>query len=155
MSDFIVKVKSTGEFIEKDFNHGYLKTKKQGFASVFPYMSFEEKDELRISISKSFIGLNTSDLEFLNVFETSDKVSLQIAKGLGVVIRNDTEFKIMKLFLGDYLYLHWAPQMAMVKTSIVIHYNDPDIFSIGSVGDANYQEKNGVRLVEFSDFFKI
>lgn len=74
-------------------------------------------------------------------------------KGLSVIIRNESEFNRLKYFLGDYLYLNFVPQMSDIKTAVVIHYDNDEIFSIGHVGDANYHEIKGCRLVEFKDFF--
>ncbi len=73
--------------------------------------------------------------------------------GVSVIIRNEQEFNRMKQFLGSALYLDFVPQMAAIKTGIIIWSENPD-FSTGSTGDAAYQEKCGFTLVEFSDYFK-
>lgn len=76
--------------------------------------------------------------------------------GLSVLVRTEEEFNRMVEFLGPkLLYLHWVPQMGEVETAIVIDYSDTKFMSIGSVGSADYQKKFGVRVVEFSDFFKL
>ena len=76
-------------------------------------------------------------------------------KGLSIVVKNEIEFNTVKSFLGQYLYLDYVPQIATTKTGIIVHYDKPKIFSIGSVGSADYQEQMGCRLVEFSDFFNL
>lgn len=78
-----------------------------------------------------------------------------MSKGLAVIIRNEKEFNRLKEFLGEeILYLDFVPQMAEVETSVIIYYIDNKIFSIGSVGSTEYQEKYEIRHVEFSEFFK-
>ena len=81
---------------------------------------------------------------------------MAIHKGLSIIIRNEQEFNRVKDFLGnEILYLDFVPQMETTETSVVIYYDDNKLFSIGSVGDTEYQKKCGFRLVEFSDFFKM
>lgn len=76
-------------------------------------------------------------------------------RGLSVIIRNEVEFNRLKEFLGELQYLDFVPQMGIVETGVIICYDDDTFFSIGSVGSTEYQKKHGVRLVEFSEFFKI
>lgn len=75
-------------------------------------------------------------------------------KGLSVIIRSESEYEIMKKFLGQYLYIKWQPQMMDIATTIVIYYDNSSELSIGSVGDALLHKHFGCRLVEFKDFFK-
>lgn len=76
-------------------------------------------------------------------------------KGLSVIVRNKAEFERIKEFLGEeILYIDWIVEMSETLTGIIIHYFDDNVFSIGSVGCAEYQETEGIRLVEFSQFFK-
>lgn len=75
--------------------------------------------------------------------------------GLSVIVRNKSEFDRIKDFLGEEtLYLNWVPQMATILTGVIIHYSIGKIFPTGSVGSAENQEKCGIRLVEFSQYFK-
>jgi hypothetical protein len=75
--------------------------------------------------------------------------------GLSVIIRTEDEFNHIKKFLSDdVLYLHFVPQMATKLTSIVIWSSHKD-YSTGSVGCAESQKKEFIRVVEFNDFFKI
>lgn len=76
-------------------------------------------------------------------------------KGLSIIIRNEKEFNKIKDFLGGYLYLNYMPQMATTETAIVICYDNPDEYSIGSVGCVKSQKEQGIRTVEFSNFFKL
>lgn len=75
-------------------------------------------------------------------------------KGLSVIIRSESEYEIMQKFLGQYLYINWQPQIIHIATAIVIHYDNSNELSIGSVGDALLHKQLGCRLVEFKDFFK-
>ncbi|MBK9936632.1 MAG: hypothetical protein IPP61_00245 [Cytophagaceae bacterium] len=73
--------------------------------------------------------------------------------GLSVIIRNKNQFNKVKEFLSDeVLYLDFVPKMAEIETSIVIIPNLD--YSLGSVGSSDYQKQSGLRLIEFSDFFK-
>ncbi|AGO48769.1 hypothetical protein Phi46:3_gp025 [Cellulophaga phage phi46:3] len=77
-------------------------------------------------------------------------------KGLSVVVKNELEFNLIKEFLGaENLYISFVPQMAETKTSIVIFADNDTFLSTGTVGSAEMQEKNGIRVVEFNDFFKL
>ncbi|AGO49596.1 hypothetical protein Phi4:1_gp183 [Cellulophaga phage phi4:1] len=77
-------------------------------------------------------------------------------KGLAVVIKNELEFNLIKEFLGkENLYIHFVPQMAEIKTSIVIFADRCTFLSTGTVGKAEMQENLGLRLVEFNNFFKL
>ena len=74
--------------------------------------------------------------------------------GLSVIIRTEEEFNHIKKFLGeDVLYLDFVPQMATKLTAIVIWSDDKD-YSTGSVGCAESQKKQFIRVVEFNDYFK-
>lgn len=75
--------------------------------------------------------------------------------GLSVIIRTEDEFNHIKKFLSDdVLYLHFVPQMATKLTAIVIWSSHKD-YSTGSVGCAESQKKEFIRVVEFNDFFKL
>lgn len=74
-------------------------------------------------------------------------------KGLSVVIKNEKEFNRMKEFLGDYLYFDFVEQMEKVETAVIIYYDDTNVFSIGSVGSAEYHRKCDIRVINFCDFF--
>jgi len=74
--------------------------------------------------------------------------------GLSVIIRTEDEFNHIKKFLSDdVLYLHFVPQMATKLTAIVI-WSDNKHLTTGSVGCAQSQREQFIRLVEFNDFFK-
>lgn len=78
---------------------------------------------------------------------------MKTGEGLSIIIRDVHEFNRVKDLLGaENLYFDFVPQMAEIETAIVVWSNIED-FSIGSTGSAAYQEKQGFRLVEFSDFF--
>jgi hypothetical protein len=75
--------------------------------------------------------------------------------GLSVIIRTEDEFNHIKNFLSeDVLWVNFVPQMATKLTSIVIWSDDKDL-DTGSVGCAQSQKENFIRVVEFNDFFKI
>jgi hypothetical protein len=74
--------------------------------------------------------------------------------GLSVIIRTEDEFNHIKNFLGeDILFIDFVPQMATKLTAIVIWSNNKHL-STGSVGCAQSQKEQFIRLVEFNDFFK-
>ena len=74
--------------------------------------------------------------------------------GLSVIIRTEDEFNHIKKFLSDdVLYLDFVPQMATRTTGIIIWSDDKD-YSTGSVGCAESQKENFIRVVEFNDYFK-
>jgi hypothetical protein len=74
--------------------------------------------------------------------------------GLSVIIRTEEEFNHIKKFLSDdVLYLDFVPQMATKLPSIVIWSSHKD-YSTGSVGCAESQKENFIRVVEFNDYFK-
>jgi hypothetical protein len=76
-------------------------------------------------------------------------------RGLSVIIRTEAEFLHMKRFLGeDVLWMDFVPQMAAKPTAIVI-WSDLESYSPGSVGCAESQKEDFIRLAEFNDFFKI
>lgn len=76
-------------------------------------------------------------------------------KGLSIIIRDKKEFDRMKDFLGaENLYLDFLPQMATTETAVVVYADCDSNFSLGSVGSSEYQKAQGLRLVEFSEFFK-
>lgn len=73
--------------------------------------------------------------------------------GLSVIIRNENQFNKVKEFLSEkVLYLDFVPKMAEIETSIVIIPNLD--YSLGNVGSSEYQKQSGLRLIEFSEFFK-
>lgn len=75
--------------------------------------------------------------------------------GLSVIIKTEDEFNHIKKFLSeDVLYLDFVPQMATRTTGIII-WSDHKDYSTGSVGCAESQKKNFIRVVEFNDFFKL
>jgi pimeloyl-CoA synthetase len=75
--------------------------------------------------------------------------------GLSVIIRTEDEFNHIKKFLShDVLWVNFVPQMATKLTAIVIWSDDKD-YSTGSVGCAESQKEEFIRVVEFNDFFKI
>ncbi len=74
--------------------------------------------------------------------------------GLSVIIRSEDEFNHIKNFLGeDVLWVDFVPQMYSKLTAIVI-WSDNKYLSTGSVGCAQSQKEQFIRLVEFNDFFK-
>jgi hypothetical protein len=74
--------------------------------------------------------------------------------GLSVIIRTEEEFNHIKKFLSDdILYIDFVPQMATKLTAIVIWATHKD-YSTGSVGCAESQKEQFIRVVEFNDFFK-
>jgi hypothetical protein len=76
-------------------------------------------------------------------------------KGLSIIIRDKKEFDRVKEFLGaENLYLDFVTQMATTETSVVVFADYESCFSTGSVGSSEYQKAEGLRLVEFSEFFK-
>jgi hypothetical protein len=75
--------------------------------------------------------------------------------GLSVIIRVEDEFNHIKNFLGeDILWVDFVPQMSSKLTAIVIWSNNKNL-TTGSVGCAESQREQFIRLVEFNDFFKI
>ena len=75
--------------------------------------------------------------------------------GLSVIIRTENEFNHIKNFLGeDVLWVDFVPQMATKLTSIVI-WSDSKNLSTGSVGCAQSQKENFIRVVEFNEYFKL
>ena len=75
--------------------------------------------------------------------------------GLSVVVSNESEFNIIKSFLGEkYLYLNYVPQIAEIETGIII-VSYLDDFSTGSIGCASKQRQKGFRTVDFNDYFKL
>ena len=75
--------------------------------------------------------------------------------GLSIHVNNEQEFNHIKKFLSeDILYLNFVPQMLNTPTGIII-WSDSDDFSTGSVGSIEYQKSKFIRVVEFSDFFKL
>jgi hypothetical protein len=76
-------------------------------------------------------------------------------RGLSVIIKSEAEFCHIKRFLSeDVLWMDFLPQMATRLTAIVI-WSDLDGFGPGSVGCAESQKEDFIRLVEFEDFFKL
>jgi hypothetical protein len=75
--------------------------------------------------------------------------------GLSVIIRTEDEFNHIKSFLGeDILYIDFVSQMSHKLTGIII-WSEIDHLSTGSVGCAESQKEEFIRLVEFNDFFKL
>jgi hypothetical protein len=75
--------------------------------------------------------------------------------GLSVIIRTEDEFNHIKKFLSDdVLYIDFVPQMSSKLTAIVI-WADHKNYSTGSVGCAQSQKEEFIRVVEFNDFFKL
>ena len=75
--------------------------------------------------------------------------------GLSVIIRTENEFNHIKKFLGeDVLWVDFVPQMSSKLTAIVI-WADHKNYSPGSVGCAQSQKEEFIRVVEFNDFFKL
>jgi len=75
--------------------------------------------------------------------------------GLSVIIRTEDEFNHIKKFLSeDVLWVNFVPQMSSKLTAIVIWANHKD-YSTGSVGCAQSQKEEFIRVVEFNDFFKL
>lgn len=80
---------------------------------------------------------------------------ITMTKGLSVIVRTEQEYKHIQDFLGkDIVYINWQPSMLETTTAIVIWSKEPD-YSIGSVGDAEYQKLDGLRVIEFNDYFKV
>jgi hypothetical protein len=76
-------------------------------------------------------------------------------KGLSIIIRDKKEFDRVKDFLGaENLYLDFVPQMKTTETAVVVFADYESCFSTGSTGSSEYQKSEGLRLVEFSEFFK-
>lgn len=74
-------------------------------------------------------------------------------KGLSVLFQTKDEFEHLKMFLGEYLYFIWNPAFRENATAVVIHYDDENLLSIGSIGCANTQAKLGCRVVSFKEYF--
>jgi hypothetical protein len=75
--------------------------------------------------------------------------------GLSVIIRTEDEFNHIKKFLSDdVLWMNWVPQISTKLTGIII-WADHENYSPGSVGCAESQKKEFIRVVEFNDFFKL
>jgi hypothetical protein len=75
--------------------------------------------------------------------------------GLSVIIRSEEEFNHIKNFLGeDVLWVDFVPKMYSKLTAIVI-WSDNKYLNTGSVGCAQSQKEQFIRLVEFNDFFKL
>lgn len=75
--------------------------------------------------------------------------------GLSVIIRNEEQFNHIKKFLSeDILWVDFVPRMSSKLTSIVIWADHKD-YSTGSVGCAESQKENFIRVVEFNDYFKL
>ncbi len=75
-------------------------------------------------------------------------------RGLSVIIKTEAEFLHIKRLLGeDVLWMDFVPQMASKLTGIVI-WSDLEEYSPGSVGCAESQKEDFIRLIEFNDFFK-
>lgn len=75
--------------------------------------------------------------------------------GLSIIIKNEYEFNRVKEFLGTKnLYLNYVPQMATTETAIVVYANADSDFSTGSIGSSEYQKSEGLRLVQFNEYFK-
>jgi hypothetical protein len=74
--------------------------------------------------------------------------------GLSVIVRGEDEFNHIKKFLGeDVLWMNWVPQISTKLTGIIIWSNNKNL-TTGSVGCAQSQKEQFIRLVEFNDFFK-
>jgi hypothetical protein len=75
--------------------------------------------------------------------------------GLSIIIRTEDEFNHIKKFLGeDVLWVDFVPQMSSKLTAIVI-WADHKNYSTGSVGCAQSQKEEFIRVIEFNDFFKL
>jgi len=75
--------------------------------------------------------------------------------GLSVIIKTEDEFNHIKKFLGeDVLWVDFVPRMSTKLTAIVIWADHKD-YGTGSVGCAQSQKEEFIRVVEFNDFFKI
>lgn len=75
-----------------------------------------------------------------------------IHNGLSVVVKSEQDFNKLKEILGsECLYVDFVPNMLEVKTSVVIFSKTNDVISVGSVGSAEYQQKLGFSLIDFSD----
>lgn len=76
-------------------------------------------------------------------------------RGLSVIIKTEAEFlHIKRLLSEDVLWMDFVPQMATKLTGIVI-WSDLEEYSPGSVGCAESQKEDFIRLIEFNDFFKL
>jgi hypothetical protein len=76
-------------------------------------------------------------------------------RGLSVIIKTESEFlHIKRLLSEDVLWMDFVPQMATKLTGIVI-WSDLEEYSPGSVGCAESQKEDFIRLIEFNDFFKL
>jgi hypothetical protein len=76
-------------------------------------------------------------------------------RGLSVIIKTESEFLHIKRLLGeDVLWMDFVPQMATKLTGIVI-WSDLEEYSPGSVGCAESQKEDFIRLIDFNDFFKL
>lgn len=74
--------------------------------------------------------------------------------GLTVIVRDRSQYDTIKKMLGnDILYVDWAHQMAERETGIVIWADEDSTFSTGGVGLVEYQMQEGIRAIEFSDYF--
>lgn len=75
-------------------------------------------------------------------------------KGVSVIVRAENEYnKIVEFLTSEAAYLKWNNQMETNETAVII-WSENDNFSVGAIGSAEYQRKNGIRTVEFSNYFK-
>ena len=77
-------------------------------------------------------------------------------KGLSVIIENVHEFNVIKEFLGDdILYLTWHKNMQLKETAVVFYAKKKTNLSMGHVGSSQYHKELGLRVVKYSQFFKL
>lgn len=70
-----------------------------------------------------------------------------------MIVRSEDQLNRIKEFLGELMYIKFVPLMLLEETGVIIFYDDPSVFSIGSVGSTQHQELLGCRLVYFEEFF--
>jgi len=112
-------------------------------------MKLKRNDHIRNIQVKPDSGINIDE------YEPPKGINVKKEKGLSIQIKNKEEYDIIQNFLGkEVLYIDWSPPMETEPTAIVIWAKKKTKYSIGSVGSVYYQKESGLRVVEFSEYFK-
>lgn len=70
--------------------------------------------------------------------------------GKAVVVKNESEFNSMKVYLGEKdLYVGWVPQMAEKETAIIVKSKKKKQFSVGS---SAYLNSLGLKVISFEEY---
>lgn len=77
-------------------------------------------------------------------------------KGLSIIVRSEEQLNTLRNLLSpEILYITWHSSFLLRGTAVVIWAKKKTNYEIGSVGDSVHQANTGIKIVEFSDFFKI